>query len=179
MENKQEKQKSKLTKKQKIWIAVVVVVVILAAIAGNSDDGATDQTAETTPSVNLPSTGEAEPNSTAKVDALAREAKAVVAEGFTDEQRDEAVAFIVKNFPNYYGGNEMMEQAITYGYLLEYAYKNDAGARDYAELGADVVQAVKYVYRGVETVLDDATRKNLLQVRDTLAKLGYSVDWKE
>ena len=167
-------QQGKKPKKKKTWIIIAVVaVVIIAAASGNTDDA--EQTADTS----APNVTEAAPNTSAKVDALALEAKAAVANGFTDKQRDEAVGFIVENYPNYYEGNELMEQAITYGYLLEYAYKDNDVARDYAELGMDLVQAVKYVYRGVESVLDDATRENLLQVRETLERLGYSVDWKQ
>lgn len=160
-------------KKKKLWIVLVILAVIaISAALGSGDDTNTDQPEES----GTQTTQQAEPNTTAKVDELAREAKAEAADGFTEEQRDEVVSFIVENYPNYYEGNDLMEQAIKYGYLLEYAYKDDAATADYAELGADLVQSVKYVYRGAESVLDDSTRENLTQIRDTLEKLGFQVD---
>lgn len=178
------------TKPKKKWIVVAaVVVVVLAAIAGNSDTYETikQQDQQTEQSVQSSETNtqdaeqevetqEPEANTSAKVDALAIEAKAATAEGVTDEQRDEVIAFIVDHYPAYYADNETMEQAMAYGFWLEYAYKDDATARDYAELGMDVVQAVKYVYRGAEAVEDDATQINLRQIKETLEKLGYDVE---
>lgn len=69
-----------------------------------------------------------------------------------------------------------MERAISYGYWLEYAYQNDEAARDYAELGMDLEQAVKYVYRGAESVEDDATQENLSQIRESLEAIGQTVE---
>lgn len=109
---------------------------------------------------------EPEANTSAKVDALALAAKQDIEEnGVSDAKRDEAVTFIVEHYPDFYADNETMEQAISYGYWLEYAYQNDEAARDYAELGMDLEQAVKYVYRGAESVEDDATQENLSQIR--------------
>lgn len=174
------------TKSKKKWIigAVVVLLIIGAAMGGNNggqtpEPSGSQQTEQhgTEPS-SEPTTEPAEPeaNTSAKVDALAREAKAAAAEGVTDEKRDEAVGFIVERYPDYYTDNATMEQAMAYGFWLEYAYKDDEAARDYAELGMDVAQAVKYVYRGAEKVEDDATQENLRQVKERLETLGHSVE---
>lgn len=184
--NKTEQQGAKSKKK---WIiAAAVVLVLAAAVAGNSDtydnikqDQQTEQSAQSTEpdtqdTEQAVDTPEPEANASAKVDALALEAKAAAAEGVTDEQRDEAIAFIVDHYPAYYADNETMEQAMAYGFWLEYAYKDDEASRDYAELGMDVAQAVKYVYRGAEEVEDDATQENLRQIKETLEKLGYNVE---
>lgn len=181
--NKTEQQGAK---SKKTWIiAAAVVLVLAAAVAGNSDtynnikqEQQTEQSteAETQNTEQTVDTPEPEANTSAKVDALALEAKAAVAEGVTDAQRDEAIAFIVDHYPAYYADNETMEQAMAYGFWLEYAYKDDEAARDYAELGMDVAQAVKYVYRGAEAVEDEATQENLRQTKETLAKLGYDVE---
>ncbi len=174
-------------KSKKKWIiAAVVVVVLAAAVAGNSDayknsKQQTETSAQSTEqdveqsTETVADTMEPEANTSAKVDALALEAKEAAAEGVTDEQRAEAVTFIVEHYPDYYADNETMEQVMAYGFWLEYAYKDDE-ARDYAELGMDVSQAVKYVYRGVEAVEDDATQENLRQIKETLEKLGYNVE---
>lgn len=120
---------------------------------------------------------EPEANTSAKVDALALAAKQDIEEnGVSDAKRDEAVTFIVEHYPDFYADNETMEQAISYGYWLEYAYQNDEAARDYAELGMDLEQAVKYVYRGAESVENDATQENLSQIRESLEAIGQTVE---
>ena len=177
-------------KKKWIIIAVVAVVLIAAAVGGNTETqqpqtSGTQVTSEA-PEIQEPVTevtseteNEAEPeaNTSAKVDALALAAKQDVEEnGVSDAKRDEAVAFIVEHYPDFYTDNETMEQAISYGYWLEYAYESDESARDYAELGMDLEQAVKYVYRGAESVEDDATQENLSQIREALEAIGQTVE---
>ena len=177
-------------KKKWIIIAVVAVVLIAAAVGGNTETqqpqtSGTQATSEA-PEIQEPVTevtseteNEAEPeaNTSAKVDALALAGKQDVEEnGVSDAKRDEAVAFIVEHYPDFYTDNETMEQAISYGYWLEYAYESDESARDYAELGMDLEQAVKYVYRGAESVEDDATQENLSQIREALEAIGQTVE---
>lgn len=183
----QKAKKPEASSKKKWIIAAVVIVLILAAIAGNSAtykdskkqaETSTQSTEQDTAqgSQQVAGTTEPEANTSAKVDALALEAKSVVEEGVTDEKRDEAVAFIVEHYPDYFTDNETMEQAMTYGFWLEYAYADDEAARDYAELGMDMSQAVKYVYRRAEAVEDDATQENLSQIKKRLEVLGHSVE---
>lgn len=177
-------------KKKWIIIAVVAVVLIAAAVGGNTETqrpqtSGTQSTSEA-PETQDPVTetvseteAEAEPeaNTSAKVDALALAAKQDAEEnGVSDVKRDEAVAFIVEHYPDFYTDNKTMEQAISYGYWLEYAYESDESARDYAELGMDLEQAVKYVYRGAESVEDDATQENLSQIRESLEAIGQTVE---
>ena len=177
-------------KKKWIIIAVVAVVLIAAAVGENTETQqpqtsgtqATSEASETqepVTEVTSETENEAEPeaNTSAKVDALALAAKQDVEEnGVSDAKRDEAVAFIVEHYPDFYTDNETMEQAISYGYWLEYAYESDESARDYAELGMDLEQAVKYVYRGAESVEDDATQENLSQIREALEAIGQTVE---
>lgn len=184
--SKKEQEAGQAGKSKKKWIiiGVVAVVLIAAAVGGNKGGDQTAGTSGTEPPVqsstpaetDQPTAAEPEANTSAKVDALARDAKDSVAEGVTDEKRDEAVAFIAEHYPDYYGDNETMEQAIFYGYWLEYAYADDEAARDYAELGMDMEQAVKYVYRGAEKVEDDATQENLGQIKESLEAIGQNVE---
>jgi hypothetical protein len=99
-----------------------------------------------------------------------------VAGDVTEEMRDEAVAFIVEHYPDYYGDNETMERAMFYGFWLEYAYDGDEGARNYYNLGMDMEQAVKYVYRGAEKAEDEATKENLTQIKESLEAIGQTVE---
>lgn len=170
-------------KKKWIIVGVAVVLVLAAAVGGNKGS---DQTAGTpssepptqasAPAESEPSAAEPEPNTSAKVDALAREAKDSVAGNVTEEMRDEAVAFIVEHYPDYYGDNETMERAMFYGFWLEYAYDGDEGARNYYNLGMDMEQAVKYVYRGAEKAEDEATKENLAQIKESLEAIGQTVE---
>lgn len=87
----------------------------------------------------------------------------------TDEQISEAISAIRDNHPQYYNGPEQMELYMYYGYLLDFAF-DDSDPR--SELGMDTYQAIKYVYRGSETVLDSATKANLDQIEKDLQKIN-------
>ena len=63
-----------------------------------------------------------------------------------------------------------------YGFWLEYAYDGDEGARNYYNLGMDMEQAVKYVYRGAEKAEDEATKENLAQIKESLEAIGQTVE---
>nr|DAV85605.1 MAG TPA: hypothetical protein [Caudoviricetes sp.] len=187
-----DQKQSEAPRGKKKWIIIAVVaVVLIAAAVGENTETQQPQTSGTQATSEAPETqepvtevtseteNEAEPeaNTSAKVDALALAAKQDVEEnGVSDAKRDEAVAFIVEHYPDFYTDNETMEQAISYGYWLEYAYESDESARDYAELGMDLEQAVKYVYRGAESVEDDATQENLSQIREALEAIGQTVE---
>lgn len=187
-----DQKQSEAPRGKKKWIIIAVVaVVLIAAAVGENTETQQPQTSGTQATPEAPETqepvtevtseteNEAEPeaNTSAKVDALALAAKQDVEEnGVSDAKRDEAVAFIVEHYPDFYTDNETMEQAISYGYWLEYAYESDESARDYAELGMDLEQAVKYVYRGAESVEDDATQENLSQIREALEAIGQTVE---
>ena len=106
-----------------------------------------------------------EPNTSEMVDYIALTAKEN-AQTITEEQKTEAMQFLKDNYTNYYANNETMEKVMYYGYLLEYAYKDIDNS--IFNLGQDANQAVKYVYRGTETVDDTATQENLKQVKQSL-----------
>ena len=151
-------------KKKWIIIAVVAVVLIAAAVGGNTETQ--QQTTGTQATSEAPETQDPATEAVSETEA----------KGVSDAKRDEAVTFIVEHYPDFYADNETMEQAISYGYWLEYAYQNDEAARDYAELGMDLEQAVKYVYRGAESVENDATQENLSQIRESLEAIGQTVE---
>lgn len=172
----------KRLKKRWIVIGIIIVLLLGAAIGGNKGDDSTEaQNSQpfsqvSTPAESKLSSEDPEPNTSAKVDALAREAKRSVADGVTDEMRDEAIAFIVEYYPDFYRDNNIMEKAMSYGFWLEYAYKENKAARNYCNLGMDVEQAVKYVYRGAEKPEDEATVENLRQIKESLEAIGWTVE---
>lgn len=106
----------------------------------------------------------AEQNTSEMIDQIATTAKAN-AESMTDEQAGEIINAIREADHKFYNGPEEMEKYMWYGYLLDYKY-DDSDPRSI--LGTDLCQAIKYVYRNSETVLDDATHENLLQIDEDL-----------
>ena len=102
----------------------------------------------------------AEQNTSEMIDQIATTAEAN-AESMTDEQAGKIINAIREADHKFYNGPEEMEKYMWYGYLLDYKY-DDSDPR--SSLGTDLCQAIKYVYRGAETVVDDATHENLLQI---------------
>lgn len=109
----------------------------------------------------------AEKNSTEMVDEIASVAKGNI-EQFTDSDAEKVIEEIRKAGHKFYNGPEEMEKYMWYGFLLDYKY-DDSDPR--SELGTDLTQAIKYVYRDVETVFDDSTKSNLEQIDKDLARI--------
>lgn len=171
-----------------ITLGLTVIILIAAAFSG--DDSATEtseqvETVTETASVETEivsseaeTIAETEPeaNTSAMVDYIAAEAKKSANQAATDEKRDEAIEYIFSHYPNYFDDNETMEKTMYYGYYLEYAYAADDPTNVYANLGMDVYQVVKYVYRGTETIEDDHVTENLRQIAEALNSIGYDVE---
>lgn len=111
-----------------------------------------------------------EPNTSAMVDYISRQAKQD-SKTADNVKLNEAVSFIKSNYPNYFADNSTMEQTMYYGYLLEYAYQNDSSNKTLANLGQDAYQVVKYVYRGAETTDSESVQSNLKQIKNALDML--------
>ena len=107
-------------------------------------------------------------NTTAMVEYIIYTAKAN-AKTASEEEKTQAIQFIKDTYPNYYTDNDIMEQTMYYGSLLEYAYENIDVTK--YQLGMNTNQAVKYVYRGVETAEDAHTQENLNQIKKSLDQL--------
>ena len=118
---------------------------------------------------NIADTQNAETGTSARVDEIAIQAKRD-SNNVNESIKSEAVSFIKNNRKNFYKDTETMEKAMYYGYLLEYAFEDSD--RDLANLGQDVYQAIKYVYRGVENIEDEATQENLRQIEEDLQKIN-------
>lgn len=175
-----------------ITLALTVLILIAAAVSGDDNTAETEQTEIATEIESIESevaTTEAEPtpetetvpeaNTSAMVDYIAAEAKKSANQAATEEKRDEAIEYISSHYPNYFADNETMEKTMYYGYYLEYAYMSDDPTNVYANLGMDTYQAVKYVYRGTETVEDEHVQENLKQIAEILEALGYDAETEE
>lgn len=174
---KKEKKKSKL----KIILIAVAVIVVLSVIFGEDEEdklnskatsesttGATTEAQknndiEVTDFATTPNFT-AEPNSSAMVDQIAITAKNH-ADDMTDEQTNAIIANIREANPAFFASRDDMEKYMWYGYLLDYKY-DDNDPR--SELGTDLCQAIKYVYRGAEDLTDDSVSANLDQISDDL-----------
>lgn len=84
---------------------------------------------------------------------------------------EQAIEFIASNYHDFFVDAETMENLMYCGSLLDSAYNSQDGMLDYAKLGMDTLQAIKYVYRGIEEVDDEATVSNLSQVKESLVTL--------
>ena len=116
-----------------------------------------------------------EPNTSDMVDSIARNAKAAANHSASEDNRDYCLNFIKEKYPDYFTDNATMEETMYCGYYLEYAYRDNGTENLYANLGMDVYQAVKYFYRGTESVEDDHVQENLKQIKEGLNKIGIEV----
>lgn len=113
------------------------------------------------------SIADTEVGSTARADAIAMQAKAD-AKNATEDIGNAATVYIAETYPDFYDSTEIMEKVMYCGYYLEYSDFGDA----VSQLGQDVEQAVKYVYRGAESAEDEATQENLDQIKKVLEPAG-------
>lgn len=148
-------------------ISILIIFVLSICLFGCSSQ----QTTKTEPEpTNIEQkTTEPEPNTSEMVDSIISKARED-AKTATDKQKEDALNFIVDNRYDYFtGGNEMMEKVIYYGALLDYCYDDTTVI---SNIGTDAVQAVKYVYRGAETIEDQATLENLRQIDEGIKELN-------
>lgn len=169
-------------KKRLLFVPLILTLSLTACGSKEPTEEQNQETTQQTQEVNEPTEAEVEeetevpePNTSEMVDYLYYEVKDDIEKnGFSDEIKDEAVKFLVDNYPNYFTDNETMEKTMYYGYYLERGFKDSDSP--YSNLGTDAYQAVKYVYRGVETVEDDSTQANLSQIKKSLEKLGFTLN---
>lgn len=175
-----------------IIVAVIIVLAIIGSIGGNdgsqqADNSQTTEAVSQTPATDMQEamtaaasdeqslsssdsievsdftvcpSFTAEQGTTEMVDQIS-----LVAKNNVDRMTDDDVSNIIKIISDadhkFYNGPEEMERFMWYGYLLDHKF-DDSDPR--SALGMDLYQAIKYVYRGIETVLDDATHENLAQI---------------
>lgn len=171
----------KQTRTTKIIITIVAVLVVISAIgrcAGTSDTNENLANTES-PTVNstvipteesesVSENNEPEHGTSAYVDYIAEKAKADALTA-TDDQLQEAVDWLKNNTTNYFSGNENMELTMYYGELLQYKYKDTGNI--YEQVGWQAFKTVKYVYREAESVLDQVTHDNLIELQNMVRNL--------
>ena len=157
-------------KKWTLGLLICFVLVIVSAImisAGGSSNGTSASSGSASAA---PAEEDPEPNTSAMVDSIARQAKAD-AENASDADLKKAYDYIKANYKDCFGDTETMEQMMYNGWLLEYTYDGNESMRDYYNLGMDAEQLVKYVYRGAETKDDQSTQENIKQIEESIQKI--------
>lgn len=151
------------TKSKKPWIIGAVVVLLLIVVAGSDKDKTPEASTPTIEPTTISDNQTPEPGTSAMVDQIILTAKVDASGSEGEAKATAAYEWIVQTVPQWYEGSEIMEQAIYNGAIVEYYYTGKDDIR--AAVGTDTVQSVKYVYRGVETVLDDSTQENIRQIK--------------
>ncbi len=157
-------------------VAIIIILAIIGAMTSNNDAETVEERLTITAS-NLnelyeemcEAVSNMEPNSSARVDAIAEFAKEAATYPPTAGNKDignEAASLIIKNYPNYFESVELMEKLMLCGLYLE----NNYFGKDVSDCGEDVAQAVKYVYCGIETPDSESTKANLQQVAELIKK---------
>ena len=171
--------KKPIYKKWWFWVIIALIVLPFGAMGGKNGTEANSQTNPDNASsaeeqtldgllLNLDGAiAETEVGSTERADAIISQARSD-AETPSENIGNEAASFIVSAYPDFYDSTEIMEKVIYCGAYLEYCNFNEASMK----IGMDVVQAVKYVYRGAETIEDTGTQENLKQIGDALSEAG-------
>lgn len=151
-----------MNNKQKLITAGIcaVPIVILAAIGANLPENREEEPVSvTTSTITEPS----EHGTSQYVDYIYYKAKedAVTA---TDEDLQAALTWLKENTENYFSSQEYMELTMYYGELLEMKYKGTNN--EYEKLGWQAYKTIKFVYREVESVSDEATQDNLNELKE-------------
>ena len=122
-----------------------------------------------------PASATTDENTTARVDEI--QGKALDdAENISEEDAvtlmEDALEYIAANVDNFYISNEVMEKALYYGSWIYFYIEHESPAETYDELPDDIAawwdigwntaKAIKYVYRGTESI-EDLTTQNALE----------------
>ena len=107
-----------------------------------------------------------QPNTTEMVDKLSNDAKAAAATA-TPEDLQKALKSI-RNYNDFFINNDTMQYAMYNSQLLYYYYENTNTC--YEQAGFYAFTAIKYVYRGIDTVDGNDTVTNLQKLQEALAQ---------
>lgn len=86
----------------------------------------------------------------------------------SDDSIRMAVNYIRYDSQNFFKNNKVMEEALYYGYYLQYACQSDPEKEIFSDLGKGACLSIAYVYRGVDNENSTFTQTNLDKVKATL-----------
>lgn len=113
---------------------------------------------------------EPQANTSAMVYAIAKKAKDA-AKTASEADLNTAYTYIHDTYTDCFSSNEVMEQMMYYGWLMEYAYEGNESMINYYNVGQDAEQLVKYVYRGTEKPEDEHQQANIRQIKESIEKI--------
>lgn len=155
--------KSKIT-------AIIAMLGICLSLSACSQTGNQYESSATSVSTSTTfGTELAEPEehgTSAYVDYLFYKAKAD-SETATEEDLQSALDWLKNNVDNIFDNQESMELAMYNGEPLERKYKDSGNS--FEKIGWQAYKTVKYVYRGAESVDDQATIDNYSELKDLLS----------
>jgi hypothetical protein len=184
-----------VSRSKKTWFIIGIVLVALAGIyligLGTGLVKPQEDTPATLSEVNkdeiafgwIAEGAKSEEGSSARVDEILLQAgndAKQITEDQIDAAWDEAFAYLKQHEENFYESPEVMEHAMYYGEFIYRYIENNAAASNISELpdstraaydaGYNTVKAIKYVYRGVESVEDESTLMALSEAKEALNK---------
>lgn len=174
--NVKQKANNKNVKKGCFGCFGVIIAIILIAISlsmcGNSKN---NSDTPTTTELYKVGTDAPQVNTSAMVDYISKQAKEF-SKKCNQGDAMFALDWILKNKENFFADNSTMEAAMYYGTVLEHYYSGntkDSNPRYYylSQIGMDTVQAVKYIYRGAESIESQATQENLSQIEKAIKSI--------
>lgn len=86
----------------------------------------------------------------------------------SDDSIRMAVNYIRYDSQNFFQNNKVMEEALYYGYYLQYSCQDDPEKEIFSDLGKSACLSIAYVYRGVDNENSPFTQTNLDKVKATL-----------
>ena len=180
-------------------VAVLVIVYIFALLTGNvkqqepSEPSNTPKPTVSTPIISdkpssygwNPSDSSEEVGSTARADEIQlkgmNDAKNI-SEDDVSLLWEEGLLYLKDHSDNFFESNDIMEKSLYYGSFIYNYIEENSPAQNVSELSDSVraaydgaynsVIAIKYVYRGVQTIEDKDTQTHLKKAQENLAKFG-------
>lgn len=180
-------------------VAVLVIVYIVALLTGNvkqqepSEPSNTPKPTVSTPIISdkpssygwNPSDSSEEVGSTARADEIQlkgmNDAKNI-SEDDVSLLWEEGLLYLKDHSDNFFESNDIMEKSLYYGSFIYNYIEENSPAQNVSELSDSVraaydgaynsVIAIKYVYRGVQTIEDKDTQTHLKKAQENLAKFG-------
>lgn len=175
-------------------ILVLILVYVICALTGNlqpadENNSKPEATTSPLPSGTLASYGWNPADSSNEIGTTAR-ADEIQLKGINDAKNitkddaaivwDQGIQYLKEHSSNFFESTEIMEQSLYYGSSICKYIEENAAADNASQLpdstraaydGAQhSVQAIKYVYRGSQSIEDEVTQFDLKEAQENLAK---------
>ena len=89
-----------------------------------------------------------------------------------EKTREDAVWYIIQHRDDFFENDEIMENLMCYGWILEYGSPNETASK----MGMQVGMVVKYMYRGYETLDSEYTQNKLKRIDEYIDEILDTYD---